>query len=96
MQDVEFPLAFSNVPLPHTTIAKLVGAQLWTDAYPAGAPKAAEFINRRILGALKVAVNRMAIAHEAFDKVDEAKVTDMVNVAGKNYDLWKSTQSGAY
>ena len=96
MQDVDFPLAFGNVPLPHTTIAKLVGAQLWTDAYPKGAPKELDFINRRILGALKVAVNRMAIAHEAFDKVDEAKVLDMVNVAGKQYDHWRSTQSGAY
>ena len=96
MQDVEFPLAFGNVPLPHTTIAKLVGAKLWTDAYPKGAPKELDFINRRILGALKVAVNRMAIAHEAFDKVDEAKVLDMINVAGKHYDLWRSTQSGAY
>ena len=95
IQEVDFPLTFAGVPLDHKIIAKMVGTQLWTDSYPADAPTPATFISRRVLGALKVAITRMAIAQEAVDKVEQTSVTDMVCKAGTIYDQWKVAQQGS-
>ena len=95
VQDVDFPMTFANIPLDRKSIAVIVGSQIWTEAYPAGAPPPSAFVKRRVLGALKVAIPRMAIATEAFEKVEEAKVLEMISAAGACYDQWKVEQKGA-
>ena len=94
VQDVEFPLAFSSLGFDHKTVAKILGTELWLAAYPKEAPTQSNFIPRRILGALKVAMGRLAIATEVRDKVAEADVTAAVALAASNYDDWRAARAG--
>ena len=74
-------------------MAKIVGTTIWTECYPTEAPKPTDFINRRVLGALKVGLNRMAIAAKASDDVEEQKVADLLKTAGEAYDDWRASKA---
>jgi hypothetical protein len=95
LQDADFPLAYSNLAFDHKTVAKLVGSEIWTAAYPDGAPKPADFIKRRVLGALKVALSATSISQEILGKVDADAVTSAVSKAGESFDEWRKAQSSS-
>ena len=95
LQDADFPLAFSNLAFDHNTVAKLVGSAIWTAAYPDGAPKPADFIKRRVLGGLKVALNATSISQAALGKVDADAVTSVISKAGESFDEWRKAQSSS-
>ena len=89
IQDVEFPLAFNSLGFGHKVVAKILGPDLWLSAYPDEPPSDHIFIPRRILGALRVAMNRLAIATEVKDKVVESEVTAAVAAAASAFDDWQ-------
>ena len=95
LQDADFPLAYSNLAFDHKTVAKLVGSEIWTAAYPDGAPKPADFIRRRVLGALKVALSATSISQEVLGKVDADAVTSAVSQAGESFDVWRKAQTSS-
>ena len=89
IQDRDFPLRFDNLGFKHSVVAKIVGTTIWTECYPGEAPKPTDFVLRRVLGALKVGLNRIAIASKACEDVDEQKVADLLKTAGEAYDAWR-------
>ena len=65
-----------------------MGTEIWTHAFPAESPTPQSFIPRRVLGALKVAMTRLAIAHDVLQAVEDAKITSAVGQAAVAYDAW--------
>ena len=78
MWDEDSPLSFGALGLGHTVVAKIVG--------PAEPPGKTTFINRRVLGAVKVGLCRLALCTQACEAVENAKVQSRVKVAGSDYD----------
>ena len=83
IQDYDFPLRYMDTQLCLKVIAKLVGSEVWLQAYPAEPPVAASNLPKRVLGALRVAMTRLAISVEARDKVSADSVADLVNKAAE-------------
>ena len=65
-----------------------MGTEIWTHAFPAEPPTLPSFVPRRVLGALKVAMTRLAIAHDVLQAVEDAKITSAVGIAAAAYDTW--------
>ena len=78
MWDEDSLLSFGALGLGHTVVAKIVG--------PAEPPGKTTFINRRVLGAVKVGLSRLALCTQACEAVENAKVQSRVKVAGSDYD----------
>ena len=82
MQDHDFPLRYQDT-LCVKDVAKLVGSEVWTTAYPAEAPKNEHNIPKRVLGTLRVVMTRLAISIEARDKVSADRVTEILTTAAE-------------
>ena len=81
MQDVSFPLHYADVGLDRNIIAKLVGPTIWTAAYPLEPPRADHNFPKRVLGALRVALTRLAIDQETRNGVTTETVDGIINAA---------------
>jgi len=88
IQDRDFPLSFSCLGIKHQAVAMIVGADVWTAAFPTTPPSTTDFIPRRVLGALKVGMTRLALAQEALQRVEDASVTSAIDAAAAAYDAW--------
>ena len=83
IQDHEFPLRYQDVTLCSKVVARLVGSEVWLQAYPAERPTEADNLPKRVLGALRVAMTRLAISVEARDKVSPDRVTELLTTAAE-------------
>jgi hypothetical protein len=69
VQEVAFPLACSNLGLNHQLVAKMVGGAVWASAYPENPPAREDPLKPRVLGALRLAITRMALKQDQLDAV---------------------------
>ena len=83
IQDHEFPLRYQDVTLNSKAVAKLVGSEVWLQAYPSESPTETDNLPKRVLGALRVAMTRLAISVEARDKVSPDRVTELLTTAAE-------------
>ena len=81
MQDVHFRLHYSDVGLDKKVVAKLVGLTIWTAAYPTDGPQEDHPYPTRVLGALRVALTRLAISQESRNDVTTEAVDDILSAA---------------
>jgi hypothetical protein len=95
IQDQDFPLSIGDIGLPRASLALLVGADLWTQHFPGDAPDRSARLPRRLLGAIKVAMTRLALSTQACAEVEEARVTGVVAAAAKAYDEWRAEPNAA-
>ena len=93
MQDKDFPLTIGDIGLPRASLATMVGADLWTQYFPGAAPERTARVPRRLLGAIKVAITRMALTTQAFSEAEEDKASSVVTAAAKAFDDWQAEPS---
>jgi hypothetical protein len=93
IQDRDFPLSFENVGLPRQSVAKMVGATIWTHHFPSEQPNRAARIPRRMLGALKVAMTRLALCTQACAEIEDSRVAGAIEAAAKSHDAWLAEPS---
>ena len=94
IQDASFPMYFKYLAIRPIQVAKIVGAQLWTEFYPKDPPSLELAIPRRLLGALNVGIARLAICTEAYANVPAEKVKEAVDSSAAAYHEHRQTQLG--
>ena len=67
--------------LDKKVVARLVGHTVWTAAYPTDPPKEDHPYPTRVLGALRVALTRLAISQESRNDITTEAVDDILNAA---------------
>ena len=88
IQDRDFPLSFENVGLPRQSVARMVGSPIWTHHFPLEQPERSARIPRRMLGALKVAMTRLALSTQACADVEDSAVANTISAAAIAHDAW--------
>jgi hypothetical protein len=86
IQDRDFPLSFENVGLPRQQVAKMVGAPIWTHHFPLEQPERSARIPRRMLGALKVAMTRLALSTQACADIEDTAVSSAIAAAAQAHE----------
>ena len=81
MQDHEFPLQLCNLGLSALQAEKLIGATLLGAVVEVDTPTIDVLLPRKIIGALKVAVSRLAISDEARRAVPATEVDTAIERA---------------
>jgi hypothetical protein len=95
IQDTAFPMYYKYLAIRPIQVAKVVGCPIWTQFYPKEAPKPEEIIPRRLLGALNVAMARLAICSEAYASVPADKVQEAVDNSATTYNDYRNTKAGS-